>query len=146
MSIVPYNPNQQNWLTHLLGPMPVFPPGLSPSGVKERDRPVYKNVRFKDLQPGDVYKVNFKTHTFTRTSQNRRFSSRELKYVGWRPSPFSQLFYFIDLVTGEITGFYQRMTESLLESVNTMEIAVKVLRNVSKPKFMYRLRARGRDL
>ena len=112
---------------------------------EENQRTVYRNVRFQDLQPGDVYKVNFKTLTFTRTSQKRRFSSRELQYTGWRPSPFSQMYIFIDVVTGEMFSFYQQMTQSLLEAMTTG--IVKILRDVSKPQFMYRLGAsRGRDL
>lgn len=115
------------------------------SDGEENQRTVYRNVRFKDLQPGEVYKVNFKTLTFSRTSQKRRFSSRELQYTGWRPSPFSQMYIFIDLVTGEMFSFYQQMTESLLEAMTTG--IVKILRDVSKPQFMYRLGVRGgRDL
>lgn len=110
----------------------------------EENRTVYRNVRFRDLEPGEVYKVNFKTLTFTRTSLHNRFSSRELRYTGWRPSPFSQMYIFIDLVTGEMFSIYQRITKSLLKAMTTG--IVKILRDVSKPQYVKRLRAGGRDL
>ena len=108
------------------------------------DRPVYKNVRFRDLKPGETYRVKF--HAFS--SEGDRWSTRELQYQSRNSSAVSQIYYFLDVASGQLLSMYRRMTQPLLELVTiTQQGVFLLLRSTSRLQYTYRLgAARGRDL
>ena len=108
------------------------------------NRPVYKNVRFKDLIPGETYRVKFKAFS----SEGDRWSTRELQYQFRNSFAISQIYYFLDLASGQLLSMYRRMTEPLLELVTiTQREVFLLLRSTSQIKYTLRLgAARGRDL
>ena len=110
-------------------------------------RPVYKNVRFRDLIPGETYQVRFKAFT----SEGDRFSTRHLQFQTRNSSAISQIYYFLDVASGEVLKMYRRITAPLLELVNASEQMVLLwLQRTSRLQYTYRLSgggtARGRGL
>jgi len=108
------------------------------------DRPVYKNVRFKDLIPGETYRVKFKAFS----SEGDRWSTRELQYQTRNSSAVSQIYQFLDVGTGQVISMYRKVTEALLELVTVTQKGVFLwLYKTSQLKYTLRLgAARGRDL
>ena len=105
---------------------------------------VYKNVRFKDLIPGETVRVRFKAFS----NQGDKFSTRELQYSSRNFSALGQMYHFIDVGTGQLISMYRRLTETLLWLVDrTQEGVILILYNTSRLQYTYRLgAARGRDL
>ena len=108
------------------------------------ERPVYKNVRFRDLIPGETYQVKFKAFN----NEGDRSSTRELQYLARNSSAVSQIYLFLDRASGLVLSMYRRMTQPLLELVTiTQQRVFLLLRSTSRLQYTYRLgAARGRDL
>ena len=104
------------------------------------ERPVYKNVRFRDLIPGETYQVKFKAYH----NEGDRSSTRELQYL----SRYNSIYLFLDKATGLVLRMYRRMTQPLLEFWTiTKQGVFLLLRSTSQLQYTYRLgAARGRDL
>ena len=118
-----------------------------PGDSRTMVRPVYKNVRFRDLIPGETYQVRFKAFT----SEGDRFSTRHLQFQTRNSSAVSQIYYFLDVASGEVLKMYRRITAPLLELVNASEQMVLLwLQRTSRLQYTYRLSgggtARGRGL
>ena len=110
-------------------------------------RPVYKNVRFRDLIPGETYQVKFKAFT----GEGDRSSTRHLQYYYTRNFAEPKIYYFLDVASGELLKMYRRITAPLLELVNASEQMVLLwLQRTSRLQYTYRLSgggtARGRGL
>ena len=73
------------------------------------NRPGYKNVRFRDLIPGETYQVKFKAFN----NEGDRSSTRELQYLARN----MQIYLFLDRASGLVLSMYRRMTQPLLELV-----------------------------
>ena len=107
-------------------------------------RPVYKNVRFRDLIPGETYQVKFKAFS----SEGDKISTRELQYCTRNSSAVSQIYYFLDVASGQMLSMYRRITGPLLQLViTTQQRVLLLLRSTSQLQYTYRLgAARGRDI
>ena len=104
----------------------------------KKDRPVYKNVRFRDLIPGETYRVDYKAFS----SEGDSLRSRDLRYS----SVVGRIYYFIDVGTGQLISMYRKLTGSLLDLVNSAQQVILILRSTSRLQYTYKLGHLGRDL